>query len=91
MKLFKPKRDRDFDLLVDYLDGELSTLKQERLEARLKVEPELASRIASAWSALSNACHYQSYEFAPTAVELEEWLASVEAFVLCCDHYAEGK
>ena len=45
MKLFKPKRDRDFDLLVDYLDGELSTLKQERLEARLKVEPELASRL----------------------------------------------
>lgn len=52
-------------------------------------EPGLAVRIASAWSALSNACHYQSYEFAPTAVELEEWLASVEAFVLCCDHYAE--
>ena len=51
-------------------------------------EPELAGRIASAWSALSNACHYQSYEFAPTDTELENWLTSVEAFVEHCNNSA---
>ena len=45
MKFSNSKRDRDFDLLVDYLDGELSALKQERLEARLEAEPELANRL----------------------------------------------
>ncbi|HJO33682.1 MAG TPA: hypothetical protein QGI62_06085 [Anaerolineales bacterium] len=45
MKFVKTKRDRELDLLVDYIDGELTALKQERLEARLKVEPELANRL----------------------------------------------
>ncbi len=51
-------------------------------------EAGLAGRTASAWSALSNACHYRCYEFAPTDAELEEWLAIVEGFVLHCDNSA---
>jgi hypothetical protein len=53
-------------------------------------EAGLAGQMASAWAALSNACHYRSYEFAPTDTEVEDWLASVEAFVMYCDNYEEG-
>lgn len=41
----------------------------------------LAARVAHTWSALSNACHYHSYELAPTAGELEGWIGTVGDFV----------
>ena len=34
-----------------------------------------------AYGALSSACHYHSYELAPTAAELTGWIADVEALV----------
>jgi hypothetical protein len=33
------------------------------------------------WSALSRACHYDVYELAPTAVELEGWIDEVAALI----------
>ena len=41
----------------------------------------LAARAAHAWSALSRASHHHAYELAPTAVELEPWLAVVAELV----------
>ena len=32
------------------------------------------------WGALSRACHHHSYELAPTAGELEGWIAGVDQF-----------
>ena len=49
-------------------------------------EAPLAARVAHAWSALSNACHYHSYELAPTEGELEGWIETVQAFAACCRH-----
>ena len=40
-------------------------------------DEELAARVAHTWSALSNACHYHSYELVPTAGELEGWMEVV--------------
>ena len=34
-----------------------------------------------AYAALSSACHYHLYELAPTAAELNGWIADVEALV----------
>lgn len=48
-------------------------------------EPDaLAREIAYAWSALSAACHHCTYELAPTAAELTQWIdtvASLQAVV----------
>jgi hypothetical protein len=44
-------------------------------------DPDLASRAGHAGSALSRACHHHAYELAPTAVELESWLAVVGEFL----------
>jgi len=42
----------------------------------------LAGRIAYTWSALSRACYHQTYELAPTSVELEGWMETVhDSFV----------
>jgi hypothetical protein len=41
----------------------------------------LAGRAAHAWAALSHACHYRTYELAPTATELGAWLDVVAEFV----------
>jgi hypothetical protein len=35
---------------------------------------ELARRITYTWNGLSHACHHHSYELAPTAAELRDWL-----------------
>jgi len=41
--------------------------------------PTEAAREASyLWAALSRACHHHPYELAPTALELEGWVAGVE-------------
>ena len=45
----------------------------------------LASRVAHAWSALSNACHHHSYELAPTVGELEGWIETVRDFGEKCE------
>jgi hypothetical protein len=37
------------------------------------VGPAVAQRIAAAWTMLSRACHYHTYELAPTAGELRSW------------------
>lgn len=42
---------------------------------------DLAARTSHAWSALSRACHHHPYELAPTADELQGWLAVVDEFV----------
>lgn len=42
---------------------------------------DLAARTSHAWSALSRACHHHPYELAPTADELQGWLAVVDDLV----------
>lgn len=42
--------------------------------------PEARQAIFS-YAALSSACHYHSYELAPTAAELTGWIADVEVLV----------
>jgi hypothetical protein len=37
-------------------------------------DPDLAGRVHAAWHGLTQACHIQIYELAPTAGELEGWL-----------------
>jgi hypothetical protein len=44
-------------------------------------DADLAARAGHAWSALSRACHHHPYELAPTAAELQGWLAVVDALV----------
>ncbi len=41
----------------------------------------LADNVRIAWSALSRACHHHSYELAPTAPELENWLLQTEGLI----------
>lgn len=43
------------------------------------VEPALAQRVAGTWSGLSRACHYHTYELAPTVAELRHWHDEVTA------------
>jgi hypothetical protein len=38
------------------------------------VDQDTATRAAYLFAALSRACHYHSYELAPTATELTRWL-----------------
>jgi hypothetical protein len=44
-------------------------------------DKDLAARAGLAWSALTRACHHHPYELAPTADELGDWLAVVEALL----------
>jgi hypothetical protein len=44
-------------------------------------DPRLAARAGHAWSALQRACHHHAYELAPTAGELEAWLAVVRELI----------
>ena len=46
-------------------------------------DARLAARVAHDWSALSDACHYHSYELVPTAGELAGWIETVEEFAGC--------
>jgi len=44
-------------------------------------DDDLAGRVHHAWNALSKACHHHPYELAPTAAELDGWIATVQHFV----------
>lgn len=37
------------------------------------VPPDVARRVAATWTGLSDACHYHTYELAPTVAELRRW------------------
>ena len=49
-----------------------------------------AERAAYTWAALSNACHYHSYELAPTAPELIGWIESVRALMTYIEDHDSG-
>ena len=51
-----------------------STLRSQELCLTAYLDPGTASRAAYLFAALSRACHYHSYELAPTAAELTSWL-----------------
>lgn len=42
---------------------------------------DLVSDVRHAWHGLSDACHHQVYELAPTAIELGLWLDGVDRFL----------
>jgi transcriptional regulator GlxA family with amidase domain len=50
------------------------------LPSHLSANPDLASRVSHAWSALSAACHAHAYELPPTSPELLRWLTTAEEF-----------
>jgi len=50
------------------------------LPSHLSADPDLASRVSHAWSALSDACHAHAYELPPTSPELLRWLSTAEEF-----------
>ncbi len=41
-----------------------------------------AFQAAYTWAALSNACHYHSYELAPAAAELTRWITNVRTLIM---------
>lgn len=41
-------------------------------------DEKLARRVAHTWNALSHACHHHAYELAPTAPELQSWIAVIQ-------------
>ncbi|ROO84500.1 hypothetical protein EDD29_2027 [Actinocorallia herbida] len=43
--------------------------------------PTTAARLHSLWSQLSQACHYHSYELAPTTRELHHWQSELTALL----------
>ena len=45
------------------------------------LDPITARQVAYTWAALSNACHYHSYELGPTAAELKGWIANVRTLI----------
>lgn len=51
-----------------------ASLRAQLLCLREWVSPELAGRVAWAWTALSVACHHHAYDLPPTAPELAAWL-----------------
>ena len=46
---------------------------------------ELAGRASATWAGLSSACHHRIYELAPTASELNAWLATVSDLAAAVD------
>lgn len=53
------------------------------------LHPATAHQITYVWAALSEACHYHAYEFAPTAAELTGWIDAVDQLItLTTDHRA---
>jgi hypothetical protein len=45
------------------------------------LDRDTARRAAYTWAALSNACHYHTYELSPTAPELTGWIDNVRALI----------
>ena len=45
------------------------------------LDEDVATRAAYLFAALSRACHYHPYELAPTAAELDRWLAETADLV----------
>jgi hypothetical protein len=51
-----------------------SSMRSQMLCLTAYLDPDTATRAAYLYAALSRACHYHSYELAPTAAELNRWL-----------------
>ncbi len=45
------------------------------------LDPALAHELSYAWAALSNACHYHSYDLSPTPAELASLIDTVASFL----------
>jgi len=43
-------------------------------------DDDFAGRVAYTWSALSDACHHQTYELSPTSTELLTWIQTSRLF-----------
>ena len=70
-------------MLVRTTSGGL--INSERRKHRYLGDDQLSARVAHTWAALSNACHYHSYELVPTAGELEGWIETMDAFAGSCE------
>lgn len=68
-------------------DADIATLKEATMASQLAclpefVDPLLARQTSFVWSALTQACHYHSYDLPPSASELDDWISDIERLVL---------
>ena len=68
------------------MDGETVGMPRATMRSQLTCLPryldeDVVRQVAYAYAALSCACHYHSYELAPTAAELTRWISDVETLI----------
>lgn len=54
------------------------------------LDARMAREVSYVWAVLSEACHYHAYELAPTAVELSDWIATVDRLLASLPGCAAG-
>jgi hypothetical protein len=57
------------------------SMRTQLLCARSYTDPILAEQVAWVWAELSRGCHYDPYELAPTATELEDWMTTIAGLI----------
>lgn len=65
-----------------------ATMRSQLICLPAYLDPALAHQVAYTWAALSNACHYQPYELAPTSGELTAWISDVATLISRIDDSA---
>jgi hypothetical protein len=68
-------------------DPETESMSEASMRSKLTCLPayldqRTARQVAFAYAGLTCACHYHPYELAPTAAELDRWIADVAALVI---------
>jgi hypothetical protein len=58
-----------------------SSMRSQLLCLTAYLDEDVAARAAYLFAALSRACHYHTYELAPTAAELDRWLTEAADLV----------
>ncbi len=57
------------------------SMRTQLLCASSYADPVLAEQIAWVWAELSRGCHYDTYELAPTATELDQWMRMIDGLI----------
>jgi hypothetical protein len=58
-----------------------ATMRSQLICLTQYLDESVARQVTYAYAALSCACHYHSYELAPTAAELTRWISDVETLI----------
>jgi hypothetical protein len=68
-----------------------SSMRSQLLCLTAYLDEDTATRISYLYAALSRACHYHSYELAPTAAELARWLDETADLIALMRTQAGGR